>query len=578
MDWLQSLFTNVSSSAHIIFIYAIVIAIGFNVGKIKFGGVALGSTCVLFIGIIMGHIYNAMGIKDAEGYACPVATLNFIQDFGLILFVYCIGLQVGPGFFSSFKKGGIRLNVLAITLILLNVVVMFVLYYVFFDTKDPKNLPMMVGVLCGAVTNTPSLGAANESLTEIFTNNPALKHALDGHQIASAYACAYPLGVLGMIGATIAIRYLLRISLTKEEDVIKKQMENNPHAKPYHMTITANNKSLVGKSFSEVGQFLGRTFICTRIKHDGIIFQAKADTVFTLGDKMKIVCAADDAEAITAFLGDPIQMDWDEDHSPIVSKRVVVTKAEIEGKTFEDMQFSSVYGVNITRFTRSGMDLFADRDLKMQIGDRLMVVGSEQNVKRVADLVGNSVKRLNYPNIAPIFIGILLGIMLGSIPINISGIPNPIKLGIAGGPLIAAILIARYGYKFHLVSYTTTSVNLFVRELGLILFLASVGIKAGANFWNTMTEGDGVKYVWVGFLITVIPILIVGLIARLHHKLNYFTFMGLIAGANTDPPLLGFSNDTANNDAPAVSYSTVYPLSMFLRILTAQLIIIFCCS
>jgi putative transport protein len=578
MDWLQSLFANVSSSAHIIFIYAIVIAVGFKVGKIKLGGIALGSTCVLFIGIIVGHIYKALGVETPEGYACPVATLNFIQDFGLILFVYCIGLQVGPGFFSSFKKGGIRLNMLATALILLNVAVMFVLYYVFFDTKDPKNLPMMVGVLCGAVTNTPGLGAANESLTEVFANNPVLKQAMEGHQIASAYACAYPLGVLGMIGATIGIRYLLRISLTKEEDVIKKQLENNPHAKPYHMTIIATNKSLVGKTFSEVGQFLGRTYICTRIEHEGKIIQAKGDSLFTLGDKMKIVCAEDDAEAITAFLGDPIKMDWDEDHSPIVSKRVVVTKTEIEGKTFEDMHFSTVYGVNITRFTRSGMDLFADRDLKMQIGDRLMVVGSEQNVKRVADLVGNSVKRLNYPNIAPIFIGILLGILLGSIPINISGIPNPVKLGIAGGPLIAAILIARYGYKIHLVSYTTTSVNLFVRELGLILFLASVGIKAGANFWNTMTEGDGVKYVWVGFLITVIPILIVGLIARLHHKLNYFTFMGLIAGANTDPPLLGFSNDTANNDAPAVSYSTVYPLSMFLRILTAQLIILFCCS
>ncbi len=578
MDWLQSLFTNLTSSAHIVFIYAIVIVCGFRLGKIKVGGISLGATFVLFVGIIVGHVYNVLGVQTDDGFACPAATLNFVQDFGLILFVYCIGLQVGPGFFSSFKQGGIRLNLLAALLVLLNVGVMFALYFLIFDTSNPANLPMMVGVLCGAVTNTPGLGAANETLTEVFANNAPLREAMNGHQLASAYACAYPLGVLGMIGATIAIRYIMRISLKKEEDAIQEQMDANPHARPFHMTIVASNKSLDGKSLSDVSRFLGRTFVCTRIEHEGKVVQANNNTLFCVGDKMRIVCAEDDAEAITAFLGERIQMDWDEDHSPIISKRVVVTKPEIEGKTFGQLHFNSVYGVNITRFTRSGMDLFANRDLKLQIGDRLMVVGSEDKVKRVADLVGNSVKRLNTPNIAPIFIGILLGILLGSLPITISGIPNPVKLGIAGGPLIVAILIGRYGYKLHLVSYTTTSVNLFVRELGLILFLSSVGIKAGANFWSTLIEGDGIKYVWTGVIITIVPILIIGVIARLRYKLNYFTFMGLIAGSNTDPPLLGFSNDVANNDAPAVSYSTVYPLSMFLRILTAQLIILFCCS
>ena len=578
MDWLQSLFTNLTSSAHIVLIYAIVIVCGFKLGKIKVGGVSLGSTFVLFVGIIVGHIYNMLHLQTADGYACPAAALNFVQDFGLILFVYCIGLQVGPGFFSSFKKGGVKLNMLAASLVLLNVGVMFALYFLVFDTKNPVNLPMMVGVLCGAVTNTPGLGAANETLAEVFTNNPALKDSMADYQLASAYACAYPLGVLGMIGATIAIRYLMRISLKDEEDAIQKQMDANPHARPYHMSIVASNKSLNGKTLFDVSRFLGRTFVCTRIEHEGKVEQANNDSAFCVGDKLRIVCAEDDAEAITAFLGERIQMDWDEDHSPIISKRVVVTKPEIEGKTFGQMHFNSVYGVNITRFTRSGMDLFANRDLQLQIGDRLMVVGSEAKVKRVADLVGNSVKRLNAPNMAPIFMGILLGILLGSLPITISGIPNSIKLGIAGGPLIVAILIGRYGYKLHLVSYTTTSVNLFVRELGLILFLASVGIKAGSNFWNTLIEGDGIKYVWTGAIITILPILIIGIIARLRYKLNYFTFMGLIAGSNTDPPLLGFSNEVANNDAPAVSYSTVYPLSMFLRILTAQLIILFCCS
>ena len=576
MNWVQSLFTDLSSPAHTIFIFAIVIAVGFKLGKIKIGSVAIGSTCVLFAGILIGHIYRQTGL-DQGGYVCPADTLNFIQDFGLILFVYCIGLQVGPGFFSSFKKGGVRLNLMASVMVVLNIGVMFALYYLFFDTSDPKDLPMMVGVLCGAVTNTPGLGAANQTLGDIMTNNAHLAQAMDGQQIASAYACAYPLGVMGQIGAAIALRYLMRISLHKESEEIKRQAEENPHARPHHMTIVASNKSLEGKTLFEVSRFLGRTFVCTRIEHNGVISQANNDTPFHMGDKIRIVCAEDDAEAILAFLGDRIEMDWDEDHSPIVSKRIVVTRPEIEGKTFGQMHFNSVHGVNITRFTRSGMDLYADRHLKLQIGDRLMVVGTEANVARVANLVGNEVKRLNHPNIAPIFIGILLGILLGSIPFTISGIPTPVKLGIAGGPLIVAILIGRFGYKVHLVSYTTTSVNLFVRELGLILFLASVGIKAGAGFWDTIIAGDGIKYVWTGLIITVIPILIIGIFCRRRYHTNYFTLIGLIAGANTAAPLLGFANEIANNDAPAVGYSTVYPLTMFLRILTAQLIILFLC-
>ncbi len=576
MDWLLQLFTNLSSPAHVVFLYAAVIVLGYKFGKIKIGGVSLGTTFVLFIGILVGHFYNFFGLHTADGYACPADTLNFIQNFGLILFVYCIGLQVGPGFFSSFKEGGVKLNLLSASIVLLNIAVMFGLYLLFFDTSNPKNLPMMVGVLCGAVTNTPGLGAANETLSELFISHPALKEAMSGNQIASAYACAYPLGVVGMIGATIFLRYFLRISLKKEEEEITKLREANPHARPHHMTIIATNKALEGKSLFNVGRFLGRTFVCTRMEHNGVITQANNDTCFSVGDKMRIVCAEDDAEAITAFLGDHIDMDWNEDHSPIVAKRIVITRQEIEGKTFGDMHFNSVYGVNITRFTRSGMDLYADRNLRLQIGDRLMAVGSEENITRVSNLVGNSEKNLTRPNIAPIFIGIIIGIVLGSYPLSVSGLPFPVKLGIAGGPLITAILIGRFGYKIHLVSYTTTSVNLFIRELGLTLFLASVGIKAGAGFWDTIIAGDGLKYVWTGFIITVIPILIIGIMARLRYKLNYFTLMGLIAGSNTDPPLLGFSNDLAGNDAPAVSYSTVYPLAMFLRILTAQLIILFC--
>ncbi|MBP3775174.1 MAG: putative transporter [Bacteroidaceae bacterium] len=578
MDWLSSLFTNWGASSHIVALYAIVIAVGYILGKVKFGGIALGSTFVLFVGIIVGHVYNVMGIASPEGYACPLSTMNFIQDFGLVLFVYCIGLSVGPGFFSSFKEGGVKMNLLAIVVVLLNVGIMFGLYYLFFDTENPKNLPMMVGVLCGAVTNTPGLGAANETLAEVMSHNDGLQVAMGESSIASAYACAYPLGVLGMIGAVILTRYLLKISLKEEDEAIQREKDANPHARPHQMTIVASNKSLVGKNLFEVSQFLGRNFVCTRIERNGQIIRSNNDTPFTLGDKMRIVCAADDAEAITAFLGDQIEMEWDEENSPVVSRRIIVTKPAIEGKTFGEMHFNSIHGVYVTRFTRSGIEMFADRHLKMQIGDRLRVVGPEENVKNVADLVGNQVKRLDYPNIAPIFIGILLGIALGSIPFKFPGIPNPVKLGIAGGPLIVALLIARFGYKVHLVSYTTTSANMFVRELGLLLFLASVGMKAGAHFWETLIQGDGVKYVWVGFLITVIPILIMGLVARLRYKLNYFTFMGFTAGTYTDPPLLAFSSEMASNDAPAVGYSTVYPLSMFLRILSAQLIILFCCS
>lgn len=571
MEWLNLLFTNSTSVAHIVFLYALVIAIGVELGKIKIGGISLGVTFVLFVGIIAGHLYKVFGPAGVE-YACPEATLNFIQDFGLILFVYCIGLQVGPGFFESFKKGGITMNMLTVGLVFLNVLVMLVLYFVFFDTSNPNNLPMMVGVLCGAVTNTPGLGAANETLSELFPGQ-------DLPQIASGYACAYPLGVVGIIGATIAIRALCNVKLKAEEEQIRKEQAENPHAKPYHMSLRISNPSLFGKTFLKVRDFLGREFVCTHHMHNGEISIPNKDTILQEGDELNIVCAEDDADAITVFIGEKVDVDWKaHKDEPIVSKRILVTRANVNGKTFGQMHFSSMYGVNVTRITRSGMDLFADRSLRIQIGDRLMVIGPEDAVQRVENILGNSIKRLDHPNVGAIFIGIFLGIIIGSIPFTFPGIPNPVKLGLAGGPLVIAILIGRFGYKAHLVTYTTTSANLLVREIGLILFLASVGIKAGANFWNTVVAGDGLMYVWTGFLITVIPILIIGVIAKLRCKLNYFTLMGLIAGSCTDPPALGFANQTANNDAPAVGYSTVYPLAMFLRILTAQIIILIFCA
>ncbi len=578
MEWFVSLFTNTQSVAHIVLLLALVIAVGYKLGKIKFGPVSLGSTFILFAGILAGHIYNELGLNNSEGYAAPLAVLNFIQDFGLILFVYCIGLQVGPGFLSAFKKGGIALNLYSVGIILLNVGLMFLFFYLCFDTHDLKNLPMMVGVLCGAVTNTPGLGAANETLTEISAHNSALAQAMEGHQIASAYACAYPLAVVGMIGAVVLLRYILRIKPQQEQEQIRREQEDNPHAKPHRMTIRLQNKSLYGMPIRKIRDFIGRNFVCSRLERDGKVVTPSDDTTLQNADLLNVVCAEDDADAIMAFMGEEVEKDWHLEQSPIISKRVVVTKPEVEGKTFGQMHFSSILGVNVTRFTRSGMDLFADRNIRLQIGDRILMVGPEDNVKHAANVVGNEVKKLNHPNIGPIFIGILLGVILGSIPIVIGGIPNPVKLGLAGGPLIVAIIIGAKGYKFHITSYTTTSVNLFVRELGLSLFLAGVGIKAGANFWQTLSQGDGMKYVWIGFLITVIPIFIMGILSRVKLKLNYYTMMGFIAGTYTDPPLLGFSNEAAGNNAPAVGYSTVYPLSMFLRILTAQLIILFWCA
>ena len=563
MDWIINLFTTTDSVAHIALLYAIVISVGVLLGKVKVGGISLGVTFVLFAGIVAGHV----------GFTAPKPILTFVQDFGLILFVFCIGLQVGPGFFESFKRGGVTLNVLSTVTIFLNVLVMFACYYIFFDTSDINNLPMMVGTLYGAVTNTPGLGAANEAMTTVFGHLPV-------PQIANGYACAYPLGVVGIIGATIAIRYITRTKLEEEENKLIEAEADNTQVKPKSMTLLVSNAYLAGRSLQQITEFLNRDIVCTRLHHGDEVITPRRDTVFSVGDQVLLVCAEADAEAIKAFIGPEIETDWEveDDKTPMISKRVVITNPKMNGKTLGKMHFSSVYGVNITRITRQGMDLFASRNHHFHVGDRIMVVGREDNVNRVAELMGNSVKRLDAPNIATIFIGIFVGILFGSIPFSIPGMPVPLKLGIAGGPLIIAILIGRFGYRFKLVTYTTTSANMMLREMGLALFLASVGIKAGAGFWETVVQGDGLKYVYTGFLITIIPILIIGTIARLKFKFNYFTIMGMLAGTYTDPPALAYANSICSKEAPAVGYSTVYPLSMFLRIFAAQIVVLFFCG
>ena len=561
MEWLIDLFTSTESVAHIAVLYAVVIAGGVYLGKVKVAGISLGVSFVLFVGIFAGHI----------GFTGPNDILTFIQDFGLILFVFMIGLQVGPGFFESFRKGGITLNMLALTTVILNVIVMFACYFIFFDRTDPMNLPMLVGAMYGAVTNTPGLGAANEALNSVFPHGSL-------PPIASGYACAYPLGVLGIIGATIALRLLCNIKLGKEEKRLSADEEEDEKVKPHQMHLKVSNHYLAGKTILQVHNFLNRDFVCSRILHDGHVSIPTSSTKMELDDQLFIVCAESDAEAIIAFIGPEIEVEWEKQDTPMVSKRILVTQSNINGKTLAQMHFSSVYGVNVTRVTRQGMDIFASPHLALQVGDRLMVVGPEDLVDRVSNVLGNSVRRLNAPNIATIFVGVLLGIMFGSLPFAIPGMPVPLKLGIAGGPLIVAILIGRYGYKIKLVTYTSTSANLMLREIGLVLFLASVGIKAGETFWETVVQGDGLLYVLSGFIITVIPIIIIGVVARKKYRFNYFTIMGMIAGTYTDPPALAYANQVCSKEAPSVAYSTVYPLSMFLRIFAAQLIILLCCG
>ena len=551
MDWIEKLFWDPNSVAHIVFLYAFVIAAGVLLGKIKIFGISLGVTFVLFTGILMGHF----------GFTGDVHILHFIRDFGLILFVFCIGLQVGPSFFSSFKKGGMTLNLLAVGIVALNIIVALVLYFI---ADGRIGLPMIVGILYGAVTNTPGLGAAQEALTQLHYTGP---------QIALGYACAYPLGVVGIIGSIIAIRYIFRINMAKEEEALINQ-SGEAKNKPYMMTLEIRNESLEGKTLLQLSNFLARPFVCSRLRHEGHVSIPVNKTEFHVGDQVYIVCAEEDAPAITAFIGKVINVNWEKQDSPMISRRILVTKPEINGKKLGDLHIRGMYGLNITRVSRSGMDLFADPQLTLQMGDRVMVVGAQDAVERVENVLGNSLKRLDTPNIVTIFVGIFMGILLGSIPIAFPGMPTPVKLGLAGGPLVVAILIGRFGYKVRLITYTTVSANLMLREMGIVLFLASVGIEAGGNFVHTVVDGDGLLYVGYGFLITIIPLLIIGIIARVYYKVNYFTLMGLLAGSTTDPPALAYSNQVSNSDAPAVGYSTVYPLTMFLRIISGQLILL----
>ena len=572
MQWLTDLLLSGGGVAHTVILFSLVISLGVFLGnKVKIGGISLGVTWILFVGILVGDILKRFSVEE------NLEVINFVQDFGLILFVFSIGLQVGPSFFTSFKQGGVKANGIAAGIVLLNIVVMLALYYGlrnFIPAAD--NLPMMVGTLCGAITNTPGLGAANAALDQISTMHP---DAFGGTipVIANGYACAYPLGVVGIILSIILIRVFFKINFQAEEEHFNKKNKKNAAMKPHLMHVEVNNNAINGKSILEVRGFIGRDFVCSRMLHDGHVIVPKRDTILEEGDKLYIVCAEEDADAIVAFIGSLVEVDWEDQDLPMESRQVLVTKNEVNGRTLGSFHPSSMHGVNVTRIFRSGMEIFASPSTILQVGDSVVVVGPQDAVERFANVLGDQKQQLDKPNLLTLFVGILIGIIFGMLPISVPGMSMPVKLGLAGGPLVIAILLGRFGFKLKLVAYTTNSASLMIRDIGLVLFLASVGIKAGGNFVDTVMNG-GVHYVWMGFLITVIPLLIMGAFARMKWHMNYFLLMGIISGATTDPPALAFSQATANNGIPSVGYSTVYPLSMFLRIITAQVIILLLCS
>ncbi|MBQ9077846.1 MAG: putative transporter [Muribaculaceae bacterium] len=544
--WFQSLLGPGSTSLpNTLILYSFVIALGVYLGKLKIAGVSLGVTFVLFVGIIMGHF----------GYTVEANVLKFIREFGLILFIFSIGLQVGPGFFSSFKKGGMRLNGLAVLGILLNVIIVLAIFFIDGNTS----ISALVGVMSGAVTNTPGLAAAQQSV-----GDPA---AID--TMAMGYAAAYPLGVLGIILAMFIIKGLFRIKIDNEIKQIEDETENS-QLKPHIVSFKATNPLIDGKNLLQLHDIIQCNFVVSRLMNTGgEVIIPKSETIIHTGDKLYIVMSAQDEDRFKAVVGPEIEMDWNATPSPVVSRRILVTKSEYNGVEIGSLRLRMGYKLNATRVNRAGVDLLASPNLRLQIGDRMTVVGAEEDINRLATKLGNSMKRLNEPNLITIFIGILFGIIVGSINVGFG-----MKLGLAGGPLVVAILISRFGYKFKLVTYTSSSASLLMRELGICLFLASVGISSGAGFAQTVFNTTGMWWVIWGFMITLLPLIVVGVIARGVYKINFLTIMGLLSGGCTDPPALAYANNSTGNDAPAVAYSTVYPLTMFLRVVAAQVLIL----
>lgn len=560
MDWLIDLLRphNVSMASTIV-LYSFVIFTGIYLGKIKFFGVSLGVTFVLFVGILLGHF----------GYEADGNVLHFLREFGLILFIFSIGMQVGPGFFSSFKEGGIQMNMLAMIAIALNVGITITIYFLQGGADGETSIAQMVGIMSGAVTNTPGLGAAQQTFLQV---NP------DGYdvsqQMSMGYAAAYPLGVIGIILTMILLKASFKINLDKETQEIENDQKSSELA-PHRVTFKVTNAMINGLNMQKLHTILSVNYVMSRIeKPDGHTIIPTSKDELEVGDIVLVICSEQDEEIFERFIGPKIDKTWDMEQGPVVSRRVLVTQTEYNGVKLGSLRLHSAYQLNVTRVNRAGLDLVASPNLRLQMGDRLTVVGKLDDINNLARKLGNSMKRLNEPNLITMFIGIFLGIIVGSIPLQFPGMSVPMKLGLAGGPLVVAILISAYGHKFHLVTYTNSAANLLLREIGICLFLASVGIAAGKDFAATVFNVRGITWVGYGFIITVVPLLITSIIARAKYKMNYFSICGMMSGNYTDPPALAYGNKIANNDAPAVAYSTVYPLTMFMRVIAAQVIIL----
>lgn len=555
MDWFTNLFLGTGIAQSVI-VVGLTIAIGILLGKIKLFGISLGVTFILFVGILLGEC----------GMTPDHTILHFFKEFGLILFVFSIGLQVGPGFFNNLRHGGGVLNILAVSIVLLGGILTLLLHYL---TGTP--ITTMVGVMSGAVTNTPGLGAAQQAYSEIAS--------VSDPTIAMGYAVAYPLGVVGIILSIILIRFLTKVNMHKEEQkLIEKEMEDTTTLEP--LSLQVENPSLDGVTITQLGKILqGRDFVVSRVWKASTkdVEIAGPQTRLEVGDRIFVITDESNIESITLLVGHQIKMDriqWIPSNSTLESRRLVVTRKEVSGKRLSSLRLRELHGVNVTRINRSGFEFVATSDLVLQYGDKLTVVGSHHALDTVEKTIGNKLKHLHEPNLMSIFLGIALGVLLGSVPVHIPGIPQPVKLGLAGGPLVVSILMARFGYKYRLITYTTLSANLMMREIGICIFLACVGLGAGNGFIDTIVNKGGLSWVGYGFMITTIPILIVGLIARLVLKVNYFTLAGVIAGSTTDPPALAYSSTLTSNSAPQLGYATVYPLTMFMRILVAQLLIL----
>ena len=551
LSWLTELLGPGNTSlASTLVLYSFVIALGVFLGKLKVGSVSLGVTFVLFVGILMGHM----------GYVVDANVLKFVREFGLILFIFAIGIQVGPAFFSSFKKGGILLNMLAVSCIVLNVAIVLTIYFIDGNT----NINALVGVMSGAVTNTPGLAAAQQAVQENANAVDAI------NTMSMGYAAAYPLGVCGIIGAMFLIKALFKIKIDKEVKAMEEENEKL-QSKPNFVSIEVTNHLINGRSLRELHDIIQCDFVISRLMdQSGNIIIPTSQTQIRVSDKLFVILSVSDTARFESVVGPEVEMDWEEvTPSRVVSRRIVITKSQYNGVALGSLRLHAGYQLNATRVNRAGVDLIASPDLRLQMGDRITVVGDLNDIDRLANRLGNSMKRLNEPNMITIFVGILFGIIVGSIEL-----PFSMKLGLAGGPLVVAILLSRFGYKFKLVTYTSSSASLLMRELGICLFLASVGISAGANFAETVFNPTGMWWVIWGFIITFVPLVIVGCVARGIYKINFLTIMGMFSGGYTDPPALAYANNATGNDAPAVSYSTVYPLTMFLRVVAAQGLII----